>query len=152
MIADALGLQDARARIAQLHQLYDAEESQRWRHPANGPRRDAATEFTGSDPLSTGVGAPARGYGRIPEGAYPLSTGPGAQCTINGQPGTLQREGNWLVCRPTNSADEYEPEEDGDQSEDHMSVGDAVQRLHDARQRAYEAYDREQQQAWVNPK
>jgi hypothetical protein len=34
-------------------------------------------------------------------GRYPLSAGEGSACTINGAPGTLQRESDYLVCRPT---------------------------------------------------
>jgi hypothetical protein len=36
-----------------------------------------------------------------PLGAYPMSAGIGNACTIDGQPGTLQPDGAWLVCRPT---------------------------------------------------
>jgi hypothetical protein len=35
-----------------------------------------------------------------PPDTYPLSAGEGSACTINGAPGTLQREGDWLICRP----------------------------------------------------
>jgi hypothetical protein len=35
-----------------------------------------------------------------PDGAYPLSAGEGTACTINGAPGTLERDGEWLVCVP----------------------------------------------------
>lgn len=37
----------------------------------------------------------------IPASAYPLSAGEGTACIIDGAPGTLVREGDWLVCRPT---------------------------------------------------
>jgi hypothetical protein len=36
-----------------------------------------------------------------PAGAYPLSAGVGSSCTINGSPGTLVRDGEWLRCVPT---------------------------------------------------
>jgi hypothetical protein len=36
-----------------------------------------------------------------PPGAYPLSAGEGSVCTINGSPGVLTRDGEWLICRPT---------------------------------------------------
>ena len=39
-------------------------------------------------------------FGSYPYGAYPLSAGEGAQCTINGAPGPLVKEGGALVCRP----------------------------------------------------
>jgi hypothetical protein len=35
-----------------------------------------------------------------PDGAYPLSAGEGTACTINGRPGTLERDGDWLQCVP----------------------------------------------------
>jgi hypothetical protein len=35
-----------------------------------------------------------------PPARYPPSAGVGSACTINGQPGTLVREGEWLVCKP----------------------------------------------------
>jgi hypothetical protein len=36
-----------------------------------------------------------------PSGAYPYSASDeGRECSVNGAPGTLQREGNWLVCQP----------------------------------------------------
>jgi hypothetical protein len=35
----------------------------------------------------------------LPAGRYPLSAGEGNPCTIDGAVGTLQRDGNYLVCR-----------------------------------------------------
>jgi hypothetical protein len=40
-----------------------------------------------------------------PPGSYPLSAGEGSACTVDGRPGTLVREGDWLVCRPTPRTD-----------------------------------------------
>jgi len=40
-----------------------------------------------------------------PPGSYPLSAGEGSACTVDGRPGTLVREGDWLVCRPTQRTD-----------------------------------------------
>jgi hypothetical protein len=37
----------------------------------------------------------------LPFGRYPISAGEGNPCTINGEIGTLQREGDYLVCRAT---------------------------------------------------
>jgi hypothetical protein len=44
-----------------------------------------------------------------PAGAYPLSAGEGSACTINGAPGTLQREGDWLICRPAPAESATDP-------------------------------------------
>jgi hypothetical protein len=35
----------------------------------------------------------------LPAGHYPLSAGEGGACMINGEAGTLVREGEYLVCR-----------------------------------------------------
>jgi hypothetical protein len=41
-----------------------------------------------------------------PPGSYPYSAAKeGAACTIDGRPGTLVKEGNFLVCRPVARAD-----------------------------------------------
>ena len=41
-----------------------------------------------------------------PPGAYPYTAAAeGGPCTINGEPGTLVREGNYLVCKPTGCQD-----------------------------------------------
>jgi len=74
-----------------------------------------------------------------PAGAYPLSAGEGNACTINGRPGTLQREGDWLVCEPTDRADAAPPRT--------MSVADA-QRIKDE---AYRQMVDEMVNAWKGP-
>jgi hypothetical protein len=35
----------------------------------------------------------------LPAGRFPLSAGEGSLCTINGEAGTLVRDGDYLVCR-----------------------------------------------------
>jgi hypothetical protein len=63
------------------------------------------------------------------EGArYPLSAGEGSACTVNGEPGTLVREGDWLVCRPVSHTDS-------------VSMGDA-------REAAYRRYVDDLTNAW----
>jgi hypothetical protein len=69
-------------------------------------------------------------YRSAPPGAYPYSAAAeGTACTIDGAPGTLVREGNVLVCRPTQR-------QDGRQ--DHALTMDA----------AYQAYDKQISEAW----
>jgi hypothetical protein len=63
-----------------------------------------------------------------PFGAYPLSAGEGSECTINGAPGTLVREGNCLVCKPSNRQD--------------------AAHTVDARDLAYAEYDKSTSEAW----
>jgi hypothetical protein len=76
-----------------------------------------------------------------PAGAYPLSAGEGSVCAINGAPGHLAREGNWLVCRPTSSdASPRDPRQP-------ISMADA-QRIRDA---AYQQSVDELHNAWRRP-
>jgi hypothetical protein len=169
VLTDAAALADARQRLQREYQLYDARDARAWERPPNGPG-----EYNGSQPLNTGAGAPGRGRQRIPAGAYPRGPGyqEGDECTINGQSGRLVRQGDWLVCRPTNSNDarrlikqshydpmgrlegtsHYEYEDEPDESEDGLDLGDAMRRLQSARQQAYDAYDREAAEAWKDPK
>jgi hypothetical protein len=128
VVRDAATMQDARQRLQREYELYDAEARDAWRNPSRGP----STEFAGNGPSFTGHGAPGKGANKIPEGAYPLSAGEGRACTINGAPGTLQRQGDWLVCEPTRTND--------------------VQSLQDARAQAYRRYDEEMANAWRNPR
>jgi hypothetical protein len=86
-------------------------------------------EHGGDEPRNTGTGAPAKGSG-APAGAYPLSAGEGSECSVDGRSGTLVRQGNWLVCKP--------------RSQDAASF--------DAKQAAYEAYDREMSVAYLRGK
>jgi hypothetical protein len=94
-------LADARQRAmsdavkAEAIQEVDRRDSNAWRRDYD--------EFSGSEPRLTGSGAPGRGSG-APAGSYPLSAGEGSSCTIDGAPGVLQRQGNWLVCQPTRRA------------------------------------------------
>ena len=40
-----------------------------------------------------------------PAGAYPYGTAAeGTECTIDGAPGTLVKQGEWLVCKPRKDA------------------------------------------------
>jgi hypothetical protein len=74
----------------------------------------------------------------IPAGAYPLSSGEGTACTINGAPGRLVREGEWLVCKPTRTdAAPRDPRAP-------ISMADA-ERIRDA---AYQQMCDEMQNAW----
>jgi hypothetical protein len=167
---------DARQALADAYAAYDTADANRWRNPPNGPTRDQSMNYTGGDPVETGHGAPGRGHNKIPAGAYVPGPGyrEGDQCTINGAPGTLVKQGGYLVCRPT-SADarrlvkqshydpmgrlegtshyEYEEHPDDDEHDQSTdSVADAQRRLADARWQAYAAYDAEQSQAWRAPK
>src|SRR5690242_7717494 len=36
----------------------------------------------------------------LPAGAYPLSAGVGSACTVDGAPGELVRQGDYLICKP----------------------------------------------------
>ena len=83
-----------------------------------------------SEARSTGTGAPGKGS-NAPTGAYPLSAGEGTSCTVNGAPGTLVRQGDWLVCQPRRRQDAA---------------------AFDAKQAAYEAYDREMAVAYLRGK
>jgi hypothetical protein len=143
---DAATLHDARTRLQREYQLYDAEAATQYKHPPNGPRRDAETEFTGSDPYSTGTGAPARGYDR-PAGTYPYATHlVGTACTINGAPGSLQPVDGYLACVPDDDASE--------ESEDAAprSLADALETRRRAMADAVDAYDAEQANRWRNPR
>jgi hypothetical protein len=77
----------------------------------------------------------------IPAGAYPLSAVEGSVCTVNGAPGTLVREGDWLICKPTQAdsapRDPRQP----------ISMADA-QKIRDA---AYQQSVDELQNAWRRP-
>lgn len=97
-------LNDAEATdaVAQAYESYDAELTTAW-------QRDA----------------------KQPDGAYPLSAGEGTPCTVDGAPGTLVREGDWLVCKPTHT--------------------DAAS-FTDERAQAYEAYDQQLRDAWRTPR
>lgn len=45
--------------------------------------------------------------GSAPPGAYPYTAAAeGTSCTVNGRPGHLVRNGNWLVCEPSTSGDD----------------------------------------------
>ena len=46
---------------------------------------------------------------RRPAGAYPLSAGAGNACTIDGRPGRLVKEGDWLVCKPVSKPADAAP-------------------------------------------
>jgi hypothetical protein len=116
---DVAALERSRAAYV----AYDAADAVAYKHI-----RDY-NEQTGSEPRNTGTGAPAKGSG-APAGAYPLSAGEGTACTINGAPGTLVRQGNWLVCQP-------------------RSRQDAA--AFDAKAQAYADYDREMSNAWRGP-
>jgi hypothetical protein len=121
-------LADAKQQLADGYAEYDARNANAWRNPPNGPR----SEYTGGDSYNTGVGAPSRGSGSIPVGAYPLSAGESSRCTLNGQDGRLVRKGNWLVCEPTRAND--------------------ARSLQDARAEAYRLYDEDMANAWRNPR
>ena len=68
-----------------------------------------------------------------PAGAYPYEAHKeGTSCTVNGAPGTLQREGNYLICKPDA------------QRRDSMSVGDAEA----IKTQAYEQRVKDGEAAW----
>jgi hypothetical protein len=58
----------------------------------------------------------------LPAGRFPLSAGEGNPCTIDGDAGTLQREGGYLVCR---ARPPIGPTRSGASSGDGMSAADA---------------------------
>jgi len=74
-----------------------------------------------------------------PAGAYPYRTAAeGTPCTVNGRPGTLVREGNYLVCKPT-------------ASQDARPVFDAIEGARRKRE-AYEAMCHDMANAWKGGK
>ena len=76
-----------------------------------------------------------RGADAGPPGAYPYrAAAEGTPCTINGRPGTLVREGNYLVCKPSARQD-AEP------------TFDAVEGAR-RKQEAYDAMIKEMSEAW----
>ena len=108
-------------RSQQAYAAYDAADAAAYKQT-----RDYS-EHTGGDPARTGAGAPAKGSG-APAGAYPYSAAAeGTSCTINGAPGVLVRQGNSLVCQPRRSQDAA---------------------AFDAKQAAYDEYDRIASNAW----
>jgi hypothetical protein len=86
---------------AQAYADYDAATADAWKHPAS---------FTDAK-----------------SGIYPLSAGEGSACDLNGERGTLVREGDHLVCRVTQAP----------RGGDRAAVEDA-----------YRAYDEQAQNAW----
>ncbi len=111
----------ALARVQQAYTDAEAADREAWRNPSVRLDYD---EYGGSEERNTGTGAPAKGSG-APAGAYPLSAGEGSACSVNGQAGTLVRQGNWLVCQP-------------------RSQDAAI----DAKQAAYADYDERMSNAW----
>jgi hypothetical protein len=110
--------------MQQAYTAYDAADAAAYKQT-----RDY-NEFAGAEPRNTGSGAPAKGYGNPPPGAQPYSAAAeGTSCSIDGTAGSLVRQGNWLVCRPT-------------RSQDAATI----------KQAAYDAYDREMANAWRNPR
>jgi hypothetical protein len=91
------------------YEAYDREQSERDKHSGD------AGEFREAPPV----------------GAYPLSAGEGTTCTVNGEDGTLVRQGDFLVCQPNKRRD-----------------GRTV----DARAAAYAAYDAEMATAYLRGK
>ena len=103
-------------------------------------------------------------FGRIPYAGARA----GDQCTVDGHPGRLVKEGNSLVCRPlaADAAPPRDPEEDDDEDEDDeddngketatadrrtVSV-DAMSAAHQKNmQRLYDAHARELSEAWRKP-
>ena len=74
-----------------------------------------------------------------PAGAYPYSAAAeGGPCTVDGQPGVLTREGNYLVCKPTRQ--DAQPVYDG-------PTYDAAEGLR-RKQEAYDAMIKEMSEAW----
>jgi hypothetical protein len=87
-----------------------------------------------------------------PAGSYPYRPeAEGGACTINGRPGRLVKQGDWLICRPLQSfngsanSDQDEPALDPE-----MAASDAdTMRKHKAKmQDEYSRYDRQLREAW----
>lgn len=78
-----------------------------------------------------------------PAGSYPYTAAAeGKSCTINGFPGTLVKQGNWLVCEPD--------EDDGTESEtsDKRSVDQRMNDHETKMDSIYSALDAEIENAW----
>jgi hypothetical protein len=135
---------DAREEIAAARADYDFADSQRWKSRSGPPlRRDS--EYGGGNPYNTGYGAPGRGYNKIPPGAYLSGSGAeeGGDCTINGEPGVLERQGDYLVCRPMRR--DADPPPVGDRR---FAVSDAALQ---AREQAYRDIQESDANAWRKP-
>jgi hypothetical protein len=89
----------ALARVQQAYADADIAAANAWRTRLDN------SEFTGGEVRNTGTGAPGR-RPNAPPGSYPYNAAAeGTPCTINGAPGTLVRQGNWLVCQPRRRQD-----------------------------------------------
>jgi hypothetical protein len=88
---------------------------------------------------------PSQDAAQLPAGRYPLSSGEGSQCTINGQPGHLKRQGDWLICQPDGKTDAM-PTRDAS-----LTLDDALRRLEDVRRAAIAERDALDANAWRNP-
>jgi hypothetical protein len=75
--------------------------------------------------------------------AYPLSAGAANACTINGVPGTLVRQGEWLICKPTTSTRGTDAAP--------TSLADAIARRAAMRAQLVAEYDEAAAEAWRNP-
>jgi hypothetical protein len=77
-----------------------------------------------------------------PNGAYPPSAGVGTACTIDGKPGTLQPQGDWLVCRPT----------EANSGRSDSASHDAKPMTMDEREALYRQVEQRDNNAWRNNK
>jgi hypothetical protein len=85
-----------------------------------------------------------------PAGAYPYRPElVGTSCTINGAPGQLVKQGDWLVCKPTTSFN-GSANGNGDEDEPELAQSDAdTMRRHKAKiQDEYARYDAEIREAY----
>jgi hypothetical protein len=100
----------------------------------------------------------ARAYkDQPPAGAYPYSAAAeGGACTIDGRPGRLVKQGDWLVCKPTtsfngsaNGDDAPDPDLDPELAQsDRRTVAD-IQKAHSMKMaRLYAQRDAELSQQW----
>jgi hypothetical protein len=76
-----------------------------------------------------------------PAGSYPYTAAAeGSACTVDGRPGTLVKQGNWLVCKP---------DEEGERTaSDRRSVKQMTQDHQDRMESIYHQLDLELQGKW----
>jgi hypothetical protein len=75
------------------------------RHLGDEARTEAIAEMCDAWKPRARSGAPTDPVGNVPYGAYPYSAAAeGTACSIDGRPGVLRRQGEYLVCVPLREA------------------------------------------------
>jgi hypothetical protein len=121
---DRLSVADRRQAIKQMYVDHEAAEQQRWINPGGSRDGNAPGD-------KTNEGMTTRAIPTLPAGRYPYEAlREGSACTINGQPGRLERDGDWLACKPLDKTDA----------------------AFDAREQAYREVELRDQNAWRHGK